>query len=112
VVISRRQIVKSVTLALLGATPGLLVWANARSTQGVVLCALGTFIGFAFSLPGVSPSRVAGLTAGVIVAHNVPEPLKHKVMDHFTGDSRENPTAPPSQAQRDGTSHSDAGQTT
>ncbi len=94
-VITRRQIIKSLALTLLGATPGLVIWANARSTQGLVLCGLGTFIGFAFSLPGVSPSRVAGLTAGVIVAHNVPGPLRDKVMDHFTSGNEDNPQAPP-----------------
>jgi hypothetical protein len=105
--ISRRQILKSIGLALLGATPGFIMWARSGSTQGLVLCALGTFIGFAFSLPGVSASRVAGLTAGVIIANNVPGPLKHKVMDHFDRDSDGPPPEPPKQGETDGASRSD-----
>jgi len=105
--ISRRQIIKSIGMALLGATPGFIVWALVGSTQGLVLCGLGTFIGFAFSLPGVSASRVAGLTAGVIVAHNVPGPLKHKVMEHFDRDTVNHLPAPPTQAGIDKTSRPD-----
>ncbi len=107
--ISRRQIIKSLGLTLLGAMPGMGIWAMWGATQGLVLCGLGTFIGFAFSLPGVSPSRVAGLTAGVIVAHNVPARLGDKVMDHFTGGAEDNPPAPASHAPSEGAPHADAG---
>jgi hypothetical protein len=99
--ISKGQVVKSIGFALVGAAPGLIMWAVKGGMQGLVLCGLGAFIGFAFSLPGVSAKRVAGLTAGVMVAHNVPAPLRDRVFDHFTGETAEHPPAstPPGEAE-------------
>jgi hypothetical protein len=105
--ISRRQVLKSIGLALLGGTPGAIFWGLGGGTQGLVLCGLGLFIGFAFSLPGISPSRVARLTAGTIVAHNVPGPLKHQVMDHFLAETEDYPPAPPDPPESETVSHHD-----
>ncbi len=98
----RRQIYKSIGGTALGVTPGLVWYAVSGTAQGLVLAGLGAFIGFALSLPGVSASRVANLTAGVIVANNVPTPMKHKVMDHFVKDDERRPTAPAARPQEEG----------
>jgi hypothetical protein len=79
----RRQIIKSIVGTALGVAPGVTWWIISGTTQGLVLAGFGAFIGFALSLPGVSASRIAGATAGTIVAYNVPGPLKGKVLDHF-----------------------------
>ncbi len=83
---STGQVIKSVILTSIGAAPGTIWFINAHTTQAVVIACLGTFIGFALSLPGVSAARVAGGVAGSIVAHNVPRSMQKRVFDAFLPD--------------------------
>jgi hypothetical protein len=83
--ITGKQITKSIVFTVLGATPGVVWFLNAGTTQSVVIACLGTFIGFGLSLPGVSVARVAGGTAGMIIANNAPRSMQGKIMDTFTG---------------------------
>lgn len=83
--ITGKQITKSVVFTILGATPGIIWFLNAGTTQSVVIGCLGAFVGFGLSLPGVSAARVAGGTAGMIVANNAPRSMQGKIMETFTG---------------------------
>ncbi len=63
---------KSILFASLGALPGVLLAVFLANPYYLVIALLGGFIGFAFSLPGTSLTRVASLTGSVIVQHNLP----------------------------------------
>lgn len=89
--ITAKQIVKSVILTSIGVTPGLVWFFNARKIDSVVVACLGAFIGFAFSLPGVSAARVLKGTAAAIVANNVPRPMQGKVFEAMVGESGASP---------------------
>ena len=70
--ITPRQFVKSAIGIGCGAGLGLFCWAVLEYGYGWALFigAVGSFIGFALSLPGVSVSRVAGATSGLIVGYD------------------------------------------
>lgn len=86
--ISNGQIAKSVLLTALGAAPGLVWYFNARTGQSLFITALGTFIGFALSLPGVSARNVLAGTAAAIIANNAPRSMHGKVYETFLGDDK------------------------
>lgn len=90
--ITARQIAKSVVFTAIGAAPGIIWFFNAGTTQPIVIACLGAFVAFGLSLPGVSAARIAGGTAGMIVARNAPSSMQGKIMDAFVGedDSPEN----------------------
>lgn len=89
--VTTKQLAKSLILTALGATPGIIWYFNAGTTQAIVITLLGSLVGFGLSLPGVSAARVAGGTAGMIVARNTHGELRDKVVRSVVGevDSRE-----------------------
>ncbi|MEO6811052.1 MAG: hypothetical protein ABI353_18230 [Isosphaeraceae bacterium] len=91
------QVVKSITRTVSGAAPGLAWWIATGTTQGLVLTGLGAFIGFAFSLPGVSASRVANLTVATFVAHNLPPLLGEKIWEDLTNQGAEQTAQQPTE---------------
>lgn len=84
---TRKQVVKSILFTAVGLAPGVIWLCNVQTTQAAIITGLGGFIGFAFSLPGVSAARVAGGVAGSIVANNVPAVMQRRVFNAFVGDS-------------------------
>ncbi len=87
--IAPKQIAKSIIFTALGAAPGIIWFCNAGTGQSIIIACLGAFVAFGLSLPGVSMARVAGGTAGVLVAHNVPRSMQGKVMDTFVGETHQ-----------------------
>jgi hypothetical protein len=70
--ITPRQLVKSAVGIGCGTGLGLFCWAvlDYGSGWALFIGAVGSFIGFALSLPGVSASRVAGATSGLIIGYD------------------------------------------
>jgi hypothetical protein len=68
-----RQVVKSAIGICCGVGLGLFCWYVLDYGRGYVLFigGVGSFIGFALSLPGVSARRVAGATTEMIVGYNL-----------------------------------------
>ncbi|VTT97580.1 unnamed protein product [Gemmataceae bacterium] len=66
------QLVKSVVGIACGAGLGVFCWAVLDYGYGwaIFIGAVGSFIGFALTLPGVSASRVAGATSGMIIGYD------------------------------------------
>jgi hypothetical protein len=82
-ILTGAQIVKSVLLTGLGATPGAIWFANVGSTQSAVILALGALIGFGLSLPGVSVGNVLAGTAGMIIMKNAPRSMHDEISNTF-----------------------------
>ena len=79
-------IIKAVIAAAIGVVPGAIFLANGQALgNSILIMCLGAFIGAAFVLARLSPARVASLTAGAIVAHNVPRSMRDQVMESFDG---------------------------
>lgn len=70
--ITSHQVLKSAVGISLGAGLGLFCWAVLDYGAGwaLLIGALGSFIGFALSLPGVSAERVAGATIEMFIGYN------------------------------------------
>lgn len=83
--ITGKQIAKSIVMTLIGAAPGTLWFFNAGKTQSIVIASLGAFVAFCLSLPGVSAARVAGGTAGMIIARNAPRSMQGEILNAFVG---------------------------
>lgn len=63
-----RRIMLTLIATGVGGFPGGYWYAMTRWTPAAVICVLGTFIGFALSLPGVSIGRVLAGTGGFVAS--------------------------------------------
>jgi hypothetical protein len=86
--ITFHQVLKSALGVVCGAGFGVFCWRVLEYSGGYALFigGVGSFIGFALSLPGVSVWRVAGGTAGVLVGYNLGEGIGGHVYDAIAGE--------------------------
>ena len=87
--ITVNQVLKSMLGVCCGAGLGVFCWRALGYSGGYALFigGVGSFIGFALTLPGVSVWRVVGGTAGVIVGYNLGEGPGGHVYDTIAGEN-------------------------
>ncbi len=91
------RIAKASACAAVGTVPGIvfLVYGNPLPL-GLLVAVLGAFVGAAFFLFKLSPTQIASLTVGTVVASNVSVGSRQAVMNAF--DRTKSDTPPPPDA--------------